>query len=315
MPVRALSDTAMQQPATSNHRPSPMIEAIETSRMFRESIDAIRLLAGLDVHLLDGGQIDSDLRRAAETTGLCGDLCANCDRCRQCRDGFAQRMRSHGNRHAGPYAMRCFAGLTVSALPLTLGDNSVAFLYAAPVFVWIRRRGRATGVLVKRVSRTRVGIPLRRLRETASRVPVLERQHYHAAISLLRIIAAQVSHLSRQMLAPADTSHHEKVLVQRCRDLLDRCFTEDVHVDQVSKELKVSRSYLSRLLANHLGMSFTDCLHDLRLAEFKRLLAASELTITEALFAAGFQSVSQANRVFRVATGISPRDFRNSRKR
>jgi AraC-like DNA-binding protein len=292
-----------------------MVEAIKSSRMFREWLDAFRLLAGLDIHLLDGRMIDADLQRAAESTGICGDLCAQCDRCRQCREGFARRMMSHGNHHSGPYAMRCFAGLTVSALPLALGDQSVAFLYLSPAFVWIRRRSSATAAVVRRVGKTRVGIPSRRLRETASRIPVYETRRYHAAISILRIIAAQVSHLSRQMLAPADTSRHEKAIVQRCRDLLAQCFTEDVHVDQISKKLGVSRSYLSHLLARHSGLSFTDCLHGLRLAEFKRLLADSALTITEALFAAGFQSISQANRVFRGAAGMSPRDFRNTLKR
>ncbi len=289
-----------------------MVEAIANARMFREWLDSFRELTGFDLHLIDGAGVDTGLQHAAEATGLCRHLCVGSDRCRQCRERFAQRLRSRGNHHTGPFAMRCFAGLTVTALPVTLGDNSVAFLYAAPVLVWIHRRASAAGSVVRRIEGNRIGIPLRRLRETTRQIPVCGRQRYNAAVSMLRIIAAQVSHLSRQMLAPADSKRHESATVQRCRDLLGQCFTDDVHVNDIAEELGVSRSYLSHLLAGHLGMSFTDCLHGLRLAEFKRLLADSELTVTEALFAAGFQSVSQANRVFRAATGMSPRDFRNS---
>ena len=44
--------------------------------------------------------------------------------------------------------------------------------------------------------------------------------------------------------------------------------------------------------------------------EMKRLLCDSDLTVTEIIFEAGFQSISQANRVFRTNTGTSPRAFR-----
>lgn len=302
----------MQEQAPGDRRASPMVEAIANARMFREWLDAFRELTGFDIHLIDGAGIDADLERAAEATGLCRQLCVGSDRCRQCRERFARRLGSHGNHHGGPFAMRCFAGLTVTAVPVTLGDNSVAFLCTAPVCIWVRRRAGAAGVVAKRIEGSRFGISRRKLRETVRQIPVRERSCYNAAVSMLRIIAAQVSHLSRQLLAPADSGRHERSTVQRCRNLLDQRFTDDVHVNQVAEELGVSRSYLSHLLARHLGMSFTDCLHGLRLAEFKRLLDDSELTITEALFAAGFQSVSQANRVFRAATGMSPRDFRNS---
>jgi len=61
-----------------------------------------------------------------------------------------------------------------------------------------------------------------------------------------------------------------------------------------------------------MGLTFTRYLAGRRIIELKRLLLDSDLRITEAMFAAGFQSVSQANRVFHATTGISPRQFRTA---
>ena len=304
----------MQQAPPCDDPASPTVGAIAESPQFREWRDAFRELAGLNVCLIDGRAIDSGLRHATEATDWCRELGSGSDRCSGCRERFARRMKTHGRHHNGPFAMRCFAGLTVSALPLVLGDSSEAFLYACPVFVRGHRSVDTAAMLVQRAIATRASVSALRLHEAASSIPVCGRRHYRASISMLKMIAAQVSHLSRQMLAPPDPGRHEKLIVRRCCELLDRCFTEDIHVHQAATALGVSRSYLSHLLTGHLGMSFTDCLHRLRLAELKRLLADSELTITEAMFAAGFQSISQANRVFRSDTGMSPRDFRSNQR-
>ncbi len=104
-------------------------------------------------------------------------------------------------------------------------------------------------------------------------------------------------------------------VVRRSCKLIDRRFTRKLRVGEIAREVGVSQSHISHLFPLHTGLSFTDYLARRRVLEMKRLLTNSDLGITKSLFAAGFQSVSQGNRVFLAATGMSPRQFRTAAQR
>ena len=127
---------------------------------------------------------------------------------------------------------------------------------------------------------------------------------------LLGLLAGELAHHSRRLLGEVGHEVSVCAAVRRSRAIIELRFTEDLHINQVAREIGVSRAYLSHAFLNTQGISFTDCLAGRRVAEMQRLLEDSALTITEAMFAAGFQSVAQANRVFRKVSGMSPREFR-----
>jgi AraC-like DNA-binding protein len=286
------------------------IEAIEVLPAFRKWCGAFRSLTGVDIHLVDGLALESSLRRAAGTVGLCERLCGGTANCEGCRRGFMERLRRSDGGSMGPFALRCFAGMTVTACGFRLADGSVAFLRTNPVVLRLKRRLEPAVVIGRRLTAAGVRLAPRELRRLAAEIPVCERERFNAAAVVLGLIAAQLAHLSRAM--PGDVGHDggEDVAVRRCREIIERRFTEDLHVDHLAHELRLSRSHLSHLFVRCLGVSFTDYLSALRVAEMRRLLADSRHGVTEVMFAAGFQSVSQANRVFRAATGMSPRDYR-----
>src|SRR5690606_1065132 len=59
------------------------------------------------------------------------------------------------------------------------------------------------------------------------------------------------------------------------------------------------------------GMTFTDYLARVRVEKVKNLLLNPQRRVSEAAYAAGFQSLSQFNRVFRRIAGESPTVFRD----
>jgi AraC-like DNA-binding protein len=59
------------------------------------------------------------------------------------------------------------------------------------------------------------------------------------------------------------------------------------------------------------GLTFTDYLARVRVEKVKNLLLNPHKRISEAAFEAGFQSLSQFNRVFKKIEGLSPSDFRD----
>jgi len=284
--------------------------AIEQSPAFRKWRDAFRKVAGVKLHLLDGDRFEETLREAAEESPLCGQICGRCLRCTEDRKRFRQRLRTTGVNQAGPFAMRCSAGLTVAALPVLLATETTAFLYSGPVILYGASRATAVEGVTERISSNGTGLSRAAIRKLARRIPMREKQDFNAAITLMGLLAEQIAHMSRQMLEIPDRGVHEAYVIRRAAGLIDRRFSEDLHIDQVASELGVSRSYLSHLFHRLTGLTFTDYLAGRRVVEVKRLLIDSQLRITEILFAAGFQSVSQANRVFRATTGMAPSEFR-----
>lgn len=73
----------------------------------------------------------------------------------------------------------------------------------------------------------------------------------------------------------------------------------------------LNRTYLSRIFNEGMGVSFTDYIRDLRMAEAKRLLAEEpEAAIASIAERCGFAGHSSFHRAFVQATGMKPSDFR-----
>jgi AraC-like DNA-binding protein len=290
------------------------IEAVERSPAFRKWCAAFRESSGIDVHLLGGPSIESSLSRAADANPLCRYLRRNCNRCIECRRRFAKRLASAGVNHSGAFAMRCFAGLTVTAIPLKLGDGSLAFLSTAPTFLEGRSPLEPDEEIARRIANP-PELPHDRARSLAREVTVIRQRKFHAAVVLLRLLGEHLSHMSLQMLSTPENGWHDEVTVRRACEIIDQRFTENLRLGDVAGVIGVSRSYLSHLFSKHMGLSFTRYIAGRRVIELKRLLLDSKLRVTEAMFAAGFQSVSQANRVFRSVSGMAPRQFRTAARK
>jgi AraC-like DNA-binding protein len=63
------------------------------------------------------------------------------------------------------------------------------------------------------------------------------------------------------------------------------------------------------------GLTFTDYVARSRVESVKRMLLNPHTRVSEAAYAAGFQSLSQFNRVFRRVAGESPTAYRDRRHR
>jgi AraC-like DNA-binding protein len=62
-----------------------------------------------------------------------------------------------------------------------------------------------------------------------------------------------------------------------------------------------------------MGISYSDYLLNLRLANAEQLLIKSDSKIIEIALASGFNSISYFNREFLKKNGVSPGEFRKSR--
>jgi len=72
-----------------------------------------------------------------------------------------------------------------------------------------------------------------------------------------------------------------------------------------------SVSAFSRSFRRYTGLPFVQHVNRMRIDLACQLLSSDELSITEACFQSGFNNVSNFNRQFRAAKGMSPSEFRN----
>jgi AraC-like DNA-binding protein len=97
--------------------------------------------------------------------------------------------------------------------------------------------------------------------------------------------------------------------------LIRERFSDPVSLAEIAEAVELSRERLSRLFHETLGITFSDYLNEVRLGEARQQLARQTNKITDIAYASGFQSLSQFNRRFRAAEGMSPSQYRKRHAR
>ncbi len=104
-------------------------------------------------------------------------------------------------------------------------------------------------------------------------------------------------------VASADT-------VMRLLQYCNEHYHEDITVDDLAEALQISRSSVSHIFSERLGISFCDHIHTLRLIDAVHLLKDKHYSITEISEIAGFPTIRTFNRVFQRQYGMSPSAYR-----
>lgn len=100
-------------------------------------------------------------------------------------------------------------------------------------------------------------------------------------------------------------------LVEAVRAYISAMYKEPVGLAECARHIGRNPSYISRLVREHTGKSFTQLLTDKRMAEAKRLLKETNLKIGEIAERTGYTNVRYFTRVFKAAAGMSANDYRN----
>jgi len=118
------------------------------------------------------------------------------------------------------------------------------------------------------------------------------------------------------MLAAAEVenatsrSRAEPVAIWKARKYIEEHADEELSLTKIAKVVSINANYLSENFKQVTGINFVDYVARTRFANACDLLRNSNVRISEIAFAAGFQSLSQFNRVFRRLSGKSPTQYR-----
>ena len=102
----------------------------------------------------------------------------------------------------------------------------------------------------------------------------------------------------------------EPVEIWKTRKFIDEHSDEELSLRRVAKAVNIHPNYLSERFKQVTGMNFVEYVARTRFERACKLLRDGDLRISEIAFAAGFQSLSQFNRVFKKFSRKSPTQFR-----
>ena len=122
-------------------------------------------------------------------------------------------------------------------------------------------------------------------------------------------LQARVHGLMRQM---HDHEHPSRShFVTRATGYLERHFRSAPTLQEVAGEVCITPNYLSKLLHEQTGKTFTQWLHEFQIAEAKRLLAETALRTYEVAERVGHRDYKHFSRTFKRAVGCSPAEYRD----
>lgn len=107
----------------------------------------------------------------------------------------------------------------------------------------------------------------------------------------------------------------EKLQLQYVRTVIKYIhlkYSEQIHVDDISRALGLNRSYLSRLFHDATGSTIQDFLLTYRIKEASNMLKNSDSTISYIAFAVGYTDIYTFSKAFKRKTGMTPTMYRES---
>lgn len=207
---------------------------------------------------------------------------------------------------------RCSVGLWESAVPLRTGGHILGYLMYGGYFA--KPPGPAERQKIREVlNRAGASADDDAIREACARSPCMD-QARRDALSRVMAIAAEhlVASITHHIVAPgADFPRLVRLTCEKVR----QTFTHEVSLAKIARELSVTPSHLCRIFHQTTGLRFREYVARLRAEHAQELLLKGDTPITEIAFAAGFQSLSQFNRVLHRVYGVSARSMRTKTKK
>lgn len=291
-------------PSVSAKESRALVAQLKRSQVFRDYEKAFRDTTGLPIALRPIESFDLPHRGDPKENAFCalmGQSNHSCAACLQLQKKVEESARFE------PKTLQCFAGLSDSAVPVRVGNNLIGFLQTGQILLQPPRREefvKTTGELSRLGARTDVP----GLEETYFKTRVVTRLQYDSIVRLLTIFAQHLSVLSNQLMVQGSST--EMPAITRARAIIAERHASELSLTEIAHAVNMSAFYFCKTFKKATGMTFTDYLARVRVEKVKALLLNPNRRVSEAAYEAGFQSLSQFNRLFRRVAGESPTRYR-----
>lgn len=283
-----------------------LVQRLLGSEIFREYQHAFQTATGLPLLLRGVGEVRLQAPGLRNVTPFCALLARQNKTCAACLE-----MQVHAEAHPTmePRTVQCFAGLYDSVVPIRVGERVVAHLQTGQILFTKPSEAQFESAF-KQLKLLDSSLDGAELRAAFFQTRVLARDNYDAMLRLLMSFARHLSLVANELMIADATS--EPPAVARARAFISENLAEDISLDQVAQAAGVSPFYFCKLFKEATGLTFTDYVARARVEQTKQLMHNAQVRVSEAAYEAGFQSLSQFNRVFRRIEGCSPSEYRES---
>jgi len=100
--------------------------------------------------------------------------------------------------------------------------------------------------------------------------------------------------------------------IEKVMEFIHTSFNKQISLGEAAKMASMTESAFSRFFKLRTGMTFIDCLTEVRLGHASRMLISTTKTIAEIAYSCGFNNISNFNRIFRKKKSCTPRELRES---
>ncbi|HRI83732.1 MAG TPA: PocR ligand-binding domain-containing protein [Opitutaceae bacterium] len=282
-----------------------LVTQLRDSQIYRDYEQAFRDTTGLPLNLRPIEAFDLPHRHDPNENPFCALMATTNQSCAAC---LQLQRKVEEQARLEPKTLKCFAGLCDSAVPIRVGENLVAFLQTGQILLH-----RPTKQQFKRTTRQLLkwgtAVDLKRLEEAFFQTRVLTKHQYESILRLLTIFAQHLATLSHQLTVKEQAG--ESPAIARARIYIAKHQGDELSLNEVAKAVNMSAFYFCKTFKKATGMTFTDYLARVRVEKVRNLLLNPHKRVSEAAYEAGFQSLSQFNRVFRRIAGESPSTYRD----
>jgi two-component system response regulator YesN len=98
-------------------------------------------------------------------------------------------------------------------------------------------------------------------------------------------------------------------IVEKADKIISERFSQDLTLEDISKELYISPQYLSRLYKNETGENFIERLTSVRIENAKKLMKQNKHSIKEICYMSGYCDPNYFSKLFKKHEGISPSTY------
>ena len=300
--------TASHAPAVSHethHRPDEVANRLRSSELFRSYQQAFQTATGLPLVLRAAGSFQAPLAGSKNGSAFCALMAAKSKTCAAC---LQLQQQVEAAAISGIATLECFAGLSESVVPIRLGETIVAYLQTGQVLLRTptERQFRAA---LRQLAQWGTEVDTDALHAAFFQTRVLTRAHYDAMLRLLASFGEHLSLLTNELMIKEAAA--EPPAVVRARAFVTEHLGEHLSLAVVAQAAHMSAFYFCKVFKAATGLTFTDYVSRARVEKAKQLMLNPHTRVSEAAYEAGFQSLSQFNRVFRRTVGEAPSAYRH----
>lgn len=289
----------------TDSRSAEVVARLQQSPLFRDYQEAFETATGLPLVLRAVGCFDAPLAGSKQIASFCALMGGANKTCAACLQLQAE-VESQGITECR--TVECFAGLSESVVPVRIGERVIGYLQTGQVLLRPPTE-KSFRTAMAALEKWKGTLDVAALQTAYFETRVLTKARYGAVLRLLTSFAQHLSLLSNELMIKSVST--EPPAVAKARAFIEAHLGEPLALEQVSRAAGMSAFYFCKVFKSATGLTFTDYIARARVEKTKQLLLNPHTRISEAAFEAGFQSLSQFNRVFRRVAGEAPTAYRD----